>query len=374
MKAHKLILSSISSILLVCSFEAYSQGNGNGQSTNNGQGNTMWLRNGNTADQTDYIGTNNSQDLVLKAGNNEVIRINPLQDARFKGGLILENEIDPQNQDGKFLKVGADGRLVSAQNSDLLRAIYGNSTCGILGDNQTGTLYESPIWQSIPVNSQYGYLITGIDCPARVGIGFNEPRVSLDVNGTTFSRRIALGSANPIGQSQYFSLQAPFQNINHNYTIFEISNMTRSLFELNNNGVVKTIDLLNSNELTTAQLTIDITNYTGTEPVFVINDDTHKLLQLDETGLLRTRAIKVNVYQWPDYVFEDGYSLMDLDSLDRFIQVNNHLPNVPEANEMESQEQDIYEMNKLLMEKIEELTLYIIDQNKRIKLLENENQ
>ncbi len=74
---------------------------------------------------------------------------------------------------------------------------------------------------------------------------------------------------------------------------------------------------------------------------------------------------------WPDYVFSDNYKLPSLHEIEKFIADNNHLPNIPSAKEVEKSGIELGEMNRKLLEKIEELTLYIIEQNKRITTLEN---
>ncbi|MBL4587617.1 MAG: hypothetical protein JKX84_11270 [Flavobacteriales bacterium] len=76
---------------------------------------------------------------------------------------------------------------------------------------------------------------------------------------------------------------------------------------------------------------------------------------------------------WPDYVFADEYKLRSLEELEKSINENNHLPGVPSAATVEAEGISIGEMTKTLMEKIEELTLYMIDADKRIKALEAEN-
>lgn len=67
---------------------------------------------------------------------------------------------------------------------------------------------------------------------------------------------------------------------------------------------------------------------------------------------------------WPDYVFKKDYSLMPLEQLGEFIDTHGHLPNVPSATELEQSGLEVGEMQRLMMEKIEELSLYIIDQQK----------
>ena len=69
---------------------------------------------------------------------------------------------------------------------------------------------------------------------------------------------------------------------------------------------------------------------------------------------------------WPDYVFEEGYKLMKLIDLDVFLKTNKHLPDVPSAEEVEQGGIDLGEMNAILLQKIEEMTLYIIDLQRQI--------
>jgi hypothetical protein len=73
----------------------------------------------------------------------------------------------------------------------------------------------------------------------------------------------------------------------------------------------------------------------------------------------------------PDYVFKPDYKLRSLPELESFIKANSHLPNIPNAREIETNGQDVGELQLKLLEKIEELTLHIIKLNKRIVELEN---
>ena len=76
-----------------------------------------------------------------------------------------------------------------------------------------------------------------------------------------------------------------------------------------------------------------------------------------------------------DFVFEDNYQLKDLSEVDAFIKANKHLPEIPSAAEMEESGVNLAEMNKLLLMKVEELTLYSIEQEKKIeKLTEDRRQ
>ena len=81
-------------------------------------------------------------------------------------------------------------------------------------------------------------------------------------------------------------------------------------------------------------------------------------------------ALKAN---WPDYVFEDDYNLEPLNKVEEFINTYGHLKDIPDALTAESDGISLGEMNALLLKKIEELTLYTIQQEKKINSLSKEN-
>jgi hypothetical protein len=92
-------------------------------------------------------------------------------------------------------------------------------------------------------------------------------------------------------------------------------------------------------------------------------------------GKIGAREIQVTTTNpWPDYVFESNYQLMTLAELDQFIKVNKHLPNVPTAKEIETEGQKLGELNVVMMQKIEELSLHLIELSKKVEKLEAENK
>jgi hypothetical protein len=72
---------------------------------------------------------------------------------------------------------------------------------------------------------------------------------------------------------------------------------------------------------------------------------------------------------WPDYVFEKQYGLMPMNELRNFINTNNHLPNIPPAAEMQKEGMEVGEMQRRMMEKIEELTLYVLQLEEKVNAL-----
>jgi hypothetical protein len=154
---------------------------------------------------------------------------------------------------------------------------------------------------------------------ASVGIHNSNPRVSLDVAGKAYVSQLAIGGADPLQQTASFHLKST----------------------------------LGAN---------------SAWAVFLIENNQRKLMQLNNQGLLNVREVKVDLEAWPDYVFEKNYKLRPLVEVENFIKINGHLPNIPNAKTIESEGVNLGEMNKLLMEKVEELTLYLIEQNKQLQM------
>jgi hypothetical protein len=94
--------------------------------------------------------------------------------------------------------------------------------------------------------------------------------------------------------------------------------------------------------------------------------------KLDVCGTIRAKEVRVNTIGC-DYVFSKSYKLMPFDSLGKFIEQNNHLPGVPPAAVMESPEGvALGELNSIYLKKIEELTLYMLIQQKQIGEMQKE--
>lgn len=111
------------------------------------------------------------------------------------------------------------------------------------------------------------------------------------------------------------------------------------------------------------------------DAAFAMPAPTNSYRLIVQDGII-TEKIKVAVKgtaDWADYVFEPSYNLMPLDKVESFVKENKHLPNVPSAEDMSKNGLDVTQTSAKLMEKIEELTLYMIEMNKEIKALKSEN-
>ncbi|MBO9204904.1 MULTISPECIES: hypothetical protein [Niastella] len=89
-------------------------------------------------------------------------------------------------------------------------------------------------------------------------------------------------------------------------------------------------------------------------------------------GVLYAQKVIVTMTGWADYVFDPKYQLRPLNELEQYIQQQQHLPEIPTTAEVQNNGIDVGENQTLLLKKVEELTLYIIDLNKQVKSQQEE--
>lgn len=88
---------------------------------------------------------------------------------------------------------------------------------------------------------------------------------------------------------------------------------------------------------------------------------------LSVNGNIRSKQVVVETTNWPDYVFDQDYKMISLPELKYYISVNKRLPGIPSAAEITTRGQNLGEINRLLTQKIEELTLYLLEQHESNK-------
>ncbi|WP_052266454.1 hypothetical protein [Pedobacter kyungheensis] len=132
------------------------------------------------------------------------------------------------------------------------------------------------------------------------------------------------------------------------------------------------VEVVNGNEPTIASL-LGLQSVIATQGYFSgnvgIKTQTPRDYELAVNGKIRAREIKVEANNWPDYVFEEGYKVETLQKLESYIKANKHLPDMPSAKEVETNGIAVSEMLKLQQQKIEELTLYLIEKDKQVDAL-----
>jgi hypothetical protein len=92
--------------------------------------------------------------------------------------------------------------------------------------------------------------------------------------------------------------------------------------------------------------------------------------ELAVNGTITAKKVKVTLDGWPDFVFADNYKPMPINKLEKYIKINRSLPGIPEEKEVAKEGLNLGEINAKLLQKVEELTLYVIEQNKQISELQ----
>jgi len=251
------------------------------------------------------------------------------------GGTEVVSYFEAANSGYAALTFSGNGGATKAA----LTTYNGNIYFGRLNSSQTGSCVD------LIINSN-GY----------VGIGTATPISALDINGTITLRQQGNGTtASPYETEALRSFVGDgyaYPSINF---VNDWQNTHRSWMNFNvRDG--------NHNKITA--LTI---NGDGNVGIGTTNPGSYKLAV---EGTIGAREVKVTTAAWADFVFHPTYKLRTLREVEQFIKANNHLPEIPTETEVKENGIGLGEMNAKLLQKIEELTLYMIEQNKKIIDLE----
>ncbi len=230
-------------------------------------------------------------------------------------------------------------------------------------------------WFEVTLTGAYSYQCTTGKYTKRYQIG-NNPGGSLNSNKSS-----EVVAAHGLVPDQWKLGEVEINAQNH--LVIPIYHLvtTKNYIVVNIKGV-STIDFDQS--LFTITAPIVIANNEVKDEIYYNNDfnvlgnlgigtkDT-KGFKLGVQGKIATEEVKVAQYnEWPDFVFEETYHLPSLEDIESHIDSAGHLPNIPSANHVEHNGFYLGEMNAKLLQKIEELTLYTIEQEKKIKAQEKE--
>lgn len=200
-----------------------------------------------------------------------------------------------------------------------------------------------------------------------VGIGTTAPATTLDINGIVNLNNQYSPTAGYLNPGYYvhknglvaYGLKLQYTSGKYGTMIFGPGQLDRFI------GFGKVGDELKDNKMI-EYMRVDLNN--GNVGIGTVNPG----FKLDVIGTVRAKEVKVDMLG-ADFVFEEDYSLMPLAELETFIKANKHLPEIETAEEMEAEGVELGELNSKLLQKIEELTLYLLMQNHQIEVLKNEN-
>lgn len=317
-------------------------------------------------------------------------------DTEMDGKLKLMKLRDTVNNENLIIFIDPNGELKGGQLSNLSVPVY-TGTCFPL-QGQNGSFYLAPKWESTGgPNINDPKLYTGVDCPANVGIGTDNPIGMLDVRGTShFQENMVLGN-NVANTSNGFNSKftIDMESLQQQDNALLVRDANNQLFLIDKNGNVG----IGVNTVANAKLHIHqpgttvgnmlylssgaderlsingkgqfvLTANPAVTEVFLVKSGTDDLFKINANGLMQSREIIVTLNQFADYVFDSTYALMPIDSVDAYIQQNKKLPNYPSEAEILQKGASVNEMMVKQQATIEEMMLYIIELNKKMAALQ----
>ena len=280
---------------------------------------------------------------------------------------VIPNICVPVSSGTPILYVGGGHLQLHYQNTLLeLMADGANSLIESKGDG--GLLLNYYCGKDITVGSPTagGNLIANNDMYVygKLGVGNNTPTEKLDVSGNIRAVAGKFGWNN-----KYIELS--YDGNNHR---METSQSLLINYTSGKDVVVGSLD--NGGDYFTANNNAWIKKklYVGDKRVKTTN--WHKDAIVQVAGKIACYELVVldplTKWEWPDYVFDKKYHLPGLSEVEDYIRKHKHLPGVPSAKEMKEMGLNVYEINTVLLKKIEEQMLYILQLNKKIEELEKE--
>lgn len=250
---------------------------------------------------------------------------------------------------------GADGFDASAE-AIVIRA---QSDTWYLGARNTSTPANTSLFIGRNGSGDGTFNITN---DGKVGIGTAAPASNLDVtkqNSNTSQENLRLANYGTGDVTQRFSAGFAFPTFRQYLIGIDQSDNRKFKFSTstsNSNITSGTIMTLHPDQ----KVSINSTTVPA-EYHFAVD------------GKIISEGVTVRLSQtWPDYVFDADYPLMPLDDVANHIRENKHLPNIPSASDIKKEGLSLEKLQVRMMEKIEELTLYLIDQQNEIKELKSQ--
>ncbi len=384
----------------------------------NRTGNPLFVGSGNKLGSTNafpiqIVTSNTPRIFVTAAGMVGINTTAPLQKLHVMDGNIL---ISRSRQGKGSSELGSTngtlyfGDIVSASHP------YGKWGIEYVSNEEEG--YGLNFWKPAVPGQTHGNYFLFLSDNGNVGVGTKNPQAKLHIqDGTSQDANILLASTGTnksviqfrtnatnitVGSDNVMRFNATSMQFNPssqmvvngnfkvtgNIVLSGLSGATTKILTIGSNGHLSTADIPETadnlgNHTATQNLNLNgkkIVNGTaGTGGIFVsTNGDVgvntnQPQAKLAVNGDVLAKEVRVSIAStnWPDYVFSSEYEMMSLGELEKYINEHRHLPGVPSAAEVDERgDIDLGAMNAILLQKIEEMTLRMIEMEKRMKEFE----
>jgi hypothetical protein len=292
--------------------------------------------------------SDNTNPLILQTNGNERMRI--ISQGTYAGNV----GIGTNNPTSNLEVVGSKIKLRGSSAPGTVAFEFDNS--GVTGALEA-VIGTTGVRAGSKTNYDFFLMSNNVDrmtvkTDGTVGIGTSSPASRLDVSGTTTNQITASVTADV---KNGYQIKKTGTNANN----WEIYNPTGKT------------DLKISNSTITDVLTIKSDGSVGIGTPLSGNTNIYKLAVKGKIGAHDVQIERLS-NAWSDYVFESGYELLPLNQVEKYIKENGHLNGVPSAKDVEKDGYAVSTMDATLLKKIEELTLYVIAQQKEIEAMKLE--
>lgn len=350
---------------------------------------TKWSKGGDAASSSDYIGTTNAVPLVFKTNNQARLTLTPNGDAVFSSklkapqGVVLDNTANnglkytSNNAGGGTFTYGRIDNAVqptlipcAAQPNATYNHLFGG-TLQIFEADQSGNyvagsgLLNIQTWSggssmdaSIGGNTNGGGLLLNYFCG-------NNTFINTGNNGGT----VYLGKLVQAAQSFKIGYDANNLAIDPNsaFSVFHNSNTGSGLKFSTWNSGSKLISVENTNFPNKSPFTV---YGNGKTTIGHLTQTTvHSDAMLTVNGKMVAQSAYIRLTDWADYVFAPDYQVPNLYETEAYYLKHRHLPEIPSEKEILETGVNVGELNKLLLKKIEEITIQLVSQQKEIDAL-----
>ena len=234
---------------------------------------------------------------------------------------------------------------------------------------------------------------------SRNGLEFFKPNNGSPMNNLLYigtNGNIGIGSSNTTyklniaGSARSTSFQTETLTVTDDVIFNNLAGNTTQVVTVDNNGELSTTSFSTlqdnlGNHIASQNLNLNgyrIINTGNNGGIFINTNNNvgigtlNPIHELSVNGTIQAKELIVTTLaaDWPDFVFDPEYKLTSLHELDKYIESEKHLPGVPSANEISERGIKVGEMNAILLQKVEELTLYVIELQKQIDELKGDKK